>query len=157
MNFYFQQVLEKKWEAAVFLCCLPLQLHTWCSLPSRIFFSFHRGRSHVLFWTPAANSWCLNWSLKCFSAFFLFTSLVHQPLLVGIEVKKSSFNVKTRREKENSLPCRRCLKHLPRQMPWRHPHSTSEPPQLAPLDTEEQRLDPQLDPPPSCLSSTPYL
>lgn len=71
---YFQPVWLNKWKATVSLPLFSLlQLHTWCSLPSRLFFSFHRGSSLISLWMPAANSWCWSWSLKCFSIFFNFS------------------------------------------------------------------------------------
>ncbi|KAL7836401.1 hypothetical protein AOLI_G00276850 [Acnodon oligacanthus] len=39
-----------------------------------------------------------------------------------------------------SPPCRTCLEHLPREASRGHPHQMPEPPQLASLNMEEQRL-----------------
>ncbi|KAK3532345.1 hypothetical protein QTP86_016026 [Hemibagrus guttatus] len=44
------------------------------------------------------------------------------------------------------LPGGACLEHLPREMSRRHPKQMPEPPQLAPLDVEEQRLYSELLP-----------
>lgn len=76
-------------ESRCFFAFLSVQLHTWCSLPSRLFFSFHRGSFYISWWMPAANSWCLSWSLKCFSHFFFYFS------------KPSSFGKKKNLECQN--------------------------------------------------------
>ena len=48
-----------------------------------------------------------------------------------------------------------CPEHLPREMPRRHPDQILKPPQLAPLDAEEQQL--YSEPLPRCLSSSCFL